>query len=416
MSKETSADGCSDPSVVEREKDKLMMMTACDDGRRRVYESGDKGESWTEALGTLSRVWGNNQNRHERGVGSGFITAPIGDGEKNVMLVTLPVYSKKEKEGDNEKDELHLWLTDNTHIADIGPVSGDDDAAASSLLYKSGNNKEELIALYEKKKGGEGKTSLGMVSVVLTEELKRVKKVLTTWKEVDERVSKLCPPSSATVSKSTANACSAVNITDGLVGFLSGNLSGEKWKDEYLGVNATVKGGAEMTDNGLKFEGVWAEWPVGSQGENQLYHFANYNFTLVATVSIYNVPKGDSAPLMGIKINDGETVLLGLSYNKEGKWERLCSGANPKEHSSSWDPQTRYQVAIVLQNSSQGSVYVDGERVGNEGCALENARSKQISHFYIGGDGDNTKSQAVSVTVENVLLYNRPLNGLMRLL
>ncbi|RNF02031.1 trans-sialidase, partial [Trypanosoma cruzi] len=42
LSKGMSADGCGDPSVVEW-KDKLMMMTACDDGRRRVYESGDKG-------------------------------------------------------------------------------------------------------------------------------------------------------------------------------------------------------------------------------------------------------------------------------------------------------------------------------------------------------------------------------------
>ncbi|EKF98186.1 trans-sialidase, putative, partial [Trypanosoma cruzi] len=38
LSKGMSADGCSDPSVVEWEKGKLMMMTACDDGRRRVYE------------------------------------------------------------------------------------------------------------------------------------------------------------------------------------------------------------------------------------------------------------------------------------------------------------------------------------------------------------------------------------------
>ncbi|EKF28019.1 trans-sialidase, putative, partial [Trypanosoma cruzi marinkellei] len=37
LSKEMSADGCSDPSVVEWEDGKLMMMTACDDGRRRVY-------------------------------------------------------------------------------------------------------------------------------------------------------------------------------------------------------------------------------------------------------------------------------------------------------------------------------------------------------------------------------------------
>ncbi|EKF38858.1 trans-sialidase, putative, partial [Trypanosoma cruzi marinkellei] len=34
-----------------------------------------------------------------------------------------------------------------------------------------------------------------------------------------------------------------------------------------------------------------------------------------------------------------------------------------------------------------------------------------ISHFYIGGDGSSTGSQeGVSVTVRNVLLYNRPLN------
>ncbi|EKF29417.1 trans-sialidase, putative [Trypanosoma cruzi marinkellei] len=415
MSKETSADGCSDPSVVEW-KDKLMMMTACVDGRRRVYESGDKGESWTEALGTLSRVWGKKKDENVQRVRSGFITAPIGDGEKNVMLVTLPVYSKKENE--KGKGVLHLWLTDNTHIADIGPVSEEEEnVTASSLLYKGGNNgdnekKDELIALYEKE-GDEEKPSPGMASVRLTEQLKRVKEVLTTWKEVDERVSQLCPTVLAHQGTSSGSACSD-KITDGLVGFLSGNLSDGKWKDEYLGVNATVKGVAEMTDNGLKFEGVWAEWPVGSQGPNQLYHFANYNFTLVATVSVHNVPKGNTRiPLMGVWTNDGDknTVVLGLSYNKEKRWSVLCSGANLQEQSSSWDPQTRYQVAIVLQNSSQGSVYVDGERVGNEGCALEITDSTSVSHFYIGGDGGNTKSQGVSVTVENVLLYNRPLNG-----
>ncbi|EKF27038.1 trans-sialidase, putative, partial [Trypanosoma cruzi marinkellei] len=224
LSKEMSADGCSDPSVVEWEKDKLMMMTACDDGRRRVYESGDKGESWTEALGTLSRVWGKKKDGGAKNVGSGFITATLdGDGteKRNVMLVTLPVYStEKEK----EKGELHLWLTDNTHIVDIGPVSEkDDDAAASSLLYKSGENgnnkkkEDKLIALYEKKNADGKSPSLGMVSVVLTEELKRVKEVLATWKEVDERVSKLCPSLVAEQETSTANACGAVNITAGLV-------------------------------------------------------------------------------------------------------------------------------------------------------------------------------------------------------
>ncbi|RNE95408.1 trans-sialidase [Trypanosoma cruzi] len=99
LSKGMSADGCGYPSVVEWEKDKLMMMTACDDGRRRVYESADKGASWTEALGTLSRVWGNKQgNVKVEIVGSGLITATFGDEQKNVMLVTLPVYAKENGE------------------------------------------------------------------------------------------------------------------------------------------------------------------------------------------------------------------------------------------------------------------------------------------------------------------------------
>ncbi|PWV03270.1 putative trans-sialidase, Group V [Trypanosoma cruzi] len=422
LSKGMSADGCGVPSVVEWEGDKLMMVTACDDGRRRVYESGDKGDSWTEALGTLSRVWGNKHKGKAELVRSGFITAALGDGDdkRNVMLVTLPVYA----DNDNSKGVLHLWLTDSTHIVDIGPVSGDDeDAAASSLLYKSGdNNNKELIGLYEKKKSGE-QPSLGMVSVLLTEQLQRVKDVLTTWKEVDERVSKLCP-STAAKNPSTGNGCGAVKITDGLVGFLSGNFSGTTWKDEYLGVNATVTNGkngvatvATENPDGVRFKGrgAWAEWPVGRQGDNQLYHFANHNFTLLATVSIDKVPKeeGSPIPLIGVKLNDsGNTVPLGLSYNKEKKWILLCSGGENTEQSSTWEPDKAYQVAIVLQNEKQGSAYVDGQRVGGDAqCKLENTDSKGISHFYIGGDGKSAEGQeGVSVTVRNVLLYNRPLD------
>ncbi|RNF02648.1 trans-sialidase [Trypanosoma cruzi] len=152
VSREMSDDGCTDPSVVEW-KGKLMMMTACDDGRRRVYEFA-LTESWTEALGTLSRVWGSKHTVHEKGFRSGLTTAKIDN--RDVMLVTLPVYPENKGKG-NGKGELHLWLTDNTHIVDIGPVSGDDDeVAASSLLYKSAegkDNNKELIALYEKKKG-----------------------------------------------------------------------------------------------------------------------------------------------------------------------------------------------------------------------------------------------------------------------
>ncbi|RNC38513.1 putative trans-sialidase [Trypanosoma cruzi] len=417
LSKGMSDGGCSDPSVVEWEEGKLMMMTACGDGPRRVYEIGDMGESWTEALGTLSRVWGSNK-KGVSGVRSGFITATVGnDGDKrNVMLVTLPVYAGEGK----EKGKLHLWLTDNTHIVDIGPVSGEDDAAASSLLYNSGENTDEregkLIALYEKKKGSE-QASPGMVSVLLTEQLKRVKDVLATWKEVDGRVSQLCTSLIAQKDRaSTDDVCGAVKITAGLVGFLSGNFSDGIWRDEYLGVNATVtKEGAEQVEKGVKFtgRGAGAEWPVGKQGENQLYHFANYNFTLVATASIDKMPKEGNTPipLMGVKMNgDENNVLLGLSYDSERKWHVLCGDGKTEELSSTWETQTQYQLAIVLQNGTQGSVYVDGQRVGNEECALRNGESNEISHFYIGGDGENADKEGVSVTVTNVLLYNRPLS------
>ncbi|RNC32831.1 amastigote surface protein 4, partial [Trypanosoma cruzi] len=421
LSKGMSAHGCSDPSVVKWEKDKLMMMTACDDGRRRVYESGDKGESWTEALGTLSRVWGNKHTGNVWGVRSGFITATIGD-NRDVMLVTLPVYSSKDGNG---KGVLHLWLTDNTHIVDIGPVSGEEeDVAASSLLYKSGesgndnNNGEELIALYEKESGDED-ASIGMVSVFLTAQLEKVKEVLKTWKNVDERVSQLCSTLLAGRDCLTGTACSAdIKITDGLVGFLSGNFSENTWRDEYLGVDAKVKGndGATEASDGVKFRGAWAEWPVGSQGENQLYHFANYNFTLVATVSIDGVPKeGSPIPLLGAKMaGDGKkTKLMELSYDGGKKWILLCGDGTPKELSSTWEKGKTQHVVLLIRNGSDVSAYVDGQRVGgDEQCELKTKASKVISHFYIGGDGDKTREQEdVSVTVKNVLLYNRPLSS-----
>ncbi|ESS62200.1 trans-sialidase [Trypanosoma cruzi Dm28c] len=119
---------------------------------------------------------------------------------------------------------------------------------------------------------------------------------------------------------------------------------------------------------------------------------------------------------MGVKINDDEkTVLLGLSYNGGGKCILVCrGGTNTEDQSVTLATETTHHVAIVLQNGTQGSTYVDGQRVGgNEACDLKNANDKKISHFYIGGDGGAkgvSEVQDVSVTVRNVLLYNRPLD------
>ncbi|EKG08817.1 trans-sialidase, putative, partial [Trypanosoma cruzi] len=119
---------------------------------------------------------------------------------------------------------------------------------------------------------------------------------------------------------------------------------------------------------------------------------------------------------MGVKVNDDNNpVLLGLSYDSEKKWIVFCGGGQNKEHSSNWEPGTTHQLAIVLQNGTQASAYVDGKRVGgDEACDLINKKDKKISHFYIGGDGNSAggagRQEDVSVTVRNVLLYNRPLS------
>ncbi|ESS55046.1 trans-sialidase [Trypanosoma cruzi Dm28c] len=118
---------------------------------------------------------------------------------------------------------------------------------------------------------------------------------------------------------------------------------------------------------------------------------------------------------MGAKINDDNNpVLLGLSYDSEKKRIVFCGGGQNKEHSSNWEPGTTHQLAIVLQNGKQASAYVDGILVGNAQCNLQDMDSKAVSHFYIGGDGNSAEStvneEDVSVTVTNVLLYNRPLS------
>ncbi|EKG00075.1 trans-sialidase, putative [Trypanosoma cruzi] len=102
-----------------------------------------------------------------------------------------------------------------------------------------------------------------------------------------------------------------------------------------------------------------------------------------------------------------------LSYDNGKKWVLLCGDETPKEHSSTWEKEKTQHVVLLIRNGNQGTAYVDGQRVGgDEQCELKTKASKEISHFYIGGDGVKTGSQeGVSVTVTNVLLYNRPLDS-----
>ncbi|EKF98042.1 trans-sialidase, putative, partial [Trypanosoma cruzi] len=130
-----------------------------------------------------------------------------------------------------------------------------------------------------------------------------------------------------------------------------------------------------------------------------------------------NVQEEDnSIPLVGVRVGstgNENSVLFGVSYDSGKKWHVLCGDKNPEELGSTWEKEKTQHVVILIRNGTQGSAYVDGQRVGNAQCELGNGESKEILHFYIGGDGENADNKgdvsvSVSVTVTNVLLYNRP--------
>ncbi|RNC41682.1 trans-sialidase [Trypanosoma cruzi] len=135
------------------------MITSCKYGRRRVYESTDKGNTWKEALGTLSRVWSNSLAGLGLHIQSGFITATI-DGKKVILLTQLE-YPRHDSKG-----EIHLWLTDTNRIYHVGLLATGNSATSSSLLYAN----DKLYCLYE---AGVGSNS-GAFFLDLTSELQRI--------------------------------------------------------------------------------------------------------------------------------------------------------------------------------------------------------------------------------------------------
>ncbi|PWU99567.1 putative trans-sialidase, Group VII [Trypanosoma cruzi] len=409
---ETPGNGCRDPTLVKWEEgeddERLFMMAHCAGGYYDVYMSTENGGNWYDHLKPITRVWGNSHGRTGYGVQSGSTTAII-EGKK-VMLITAPVYQKDNR----QKGRLHLWLTDKARVHDVGPVSREnDDAAASSLLMKSGN--EKLISVYENKNGDDGSYSL--VAVSLRDQLERIKSVVKTWAALDTAFESCRSGSSATVDLPTKGICNGPVPTDGLVGFLSGNFSDNKWKDEYLCVNATVHGSAEKrreVPNGLTFKGSWAEWPVGDMGQTVPYYFANSEFTLVATVSIHEVPKEGSSPipLIGVRMNDTKsTALFGLSYTHEKKWLAIAEGAGDAEDVDEWEPNKTYLVGLRMDDDDEWTIIVDGKEIHNTKYNKSLFDLHRISHFYIGGDSKDRSATGGHVTVTNVMLYNEKLFG-----
>ncbi|PWU91818.1 putative trans-sialidase, Group IV [Trypanosoma cruzi] len=384
--------GCTNPSILEWEAGKIIMITSCEYGRRRVYESADKGNTWTEAVGTLSRVWGNSLAGSGLHIQSGFINATIGG--KKVILLTQLEYSRHDG-----KNEIHLWLTDTNRIYHVGLLPTGYGATSSSLLYV--NNK--LYCLYE----ATGGSNPGAFFLDVTLELQKIWRALSTWAAKDNALSRQCGSVASGAALSRGN-CSVPIPTAGLVGHLANNSRLGEWEDEYLGVNAVVRGATKKAPSGWTFEGqgAGAEWPVGKQWQEIPFYFANYGFTLAATVSIHEVPKGIT-PLMGLK-KMRKTTLLGLSYDNNMEWS-VEHELLPK-HLTKWELDKTYHVVLKMHDGV-GSVYVDGKSLLN--LTLPRPSDElmdEVSHFYFGAYNELLHSVKIHATVANVFLYNRPLN------
>nr|AAC47214.1 sialidase [Trypanosoma rangeli] len=358
--------GCSEPAVLEWEG-KLIINNCVDGNRRLVYESSDMGKTWVEALGTLSHVWTNSPTSNQQDCQSSFVAVTI-EG-KRVMLFTHPLNLK----GRWMRDRLHLWMTDNQRIFDVGQISiGDENSGYSSVLYKD----DKLYSLHEINTND----VYSLVFVRLIGELQLMKSVVRTWKEEGNHLASICTP----VVLATPPSKGAVGAvpTAGLVGFLSHSANGSVWEDVYRCVDANVAN-AERVPNGLKLNGVGggAVWPVRRQGQTRRYQFANYRFTLVATVTIDEPPKGMS-PLLG----------AGLERATPSSWgcrtTRIASGplygaapASRQDHgnctrSTTWCSRWRTGRALCTLMASL---------CGSGNTVVRGATLPDISHFCIGG-------------------------------
>ncbi|RNE95377.1 group II trans-sialidase superfamily [Trypanosoma rangeli] len=370
---------CTDPLIVEWEQGQLLMIV-----QRyllsRVYESRDMGATWTRAARILTRVqprFISHMFPTDAGV-KALITATIAG--KKVMLYTQKGILPEERVA----NMLYLWATDNNRTFHVGCISRDrkDGLGSENTLLYSKNTLHLLQARSDH-------TSSSMLFTSLPEQLKTITSVLETWAKMDSFLSKSSVP------------------TAGLVGFLSGASGEGTWNDAYRCLNATVTN-ATKVENGFKFTGFgsYAMWPVNMWKHRNVHGFVDYEFTLVATVTIDEVPNRGYS-LVHASLGEGEiTTFVGLSYTTKKRWGTVFDGITTTTHNSTWKPGKEYKVALMLQGN-KGSVYVDGVLVGSsDTLPTPEARTHDITHFYFGG------SKNSNVTVRNVFLYNRPLNAM----
>ncbi|KAF8292212.1 putative trans-sialidase, Group II [Trypanosoma cruzi] len=386
LSNSVSSAKCVNPRITEWEGS-LLMIVDCED-EQKVYVSRDMGTTWTEAVGKLLGVWVNSGSGASQDSSlhvDALITATI-EGRR-VMLYT----QRGNSLGENA-NPLYLWVTDNNRSFHVGPVGMDNaekEELESALLYSDGK-----LHLLQRRVSGEG----SVISLSrLTEELKEIESVLSTWAQKDIFFSSLSIP------------------TAGLVAVLSDAAGDDTWYDEYLCLNATVKNAVKVKDGfQLTESNSGVLWSVNTRDNNLRHVFLSHDLTLVASVTIEKAPSGKT--LLTATLGDTNyNHTMGLSYTADKKWETIFKGdKKPTTESRPWEPKKEHQVALMLQGK-KASVYIDGRSLGEGEALLTDEKSLEFVRFCFGAcvqeSSPTAAGQKTKVTVTNVFLYNRPLNS-----
>ncbi|KAF8304507.1 putative trans-sialidase, Group II [Trypanosoma cruzi] len=382
---------CGAPRITEWEGSILMIVDCGNE--QRVYESRDMGTTWTEAIGTIPGVWVNARSSfRDLNLHVDALIAATIEGRK-VMLYTQRGYAWW-----GNANPLYLWVTDNNRSFFVGPVgmgnAGKKEVA--SLLYSDGN-----LHLLQRRDNNKG----SVISLSrLTEELNEIESVLRTWSQKDIFFSRFSIP------------------TAGLVAVLSDAAGDGRWYDEYLCLNATVtnatkvKDGFQLTESNSR-----VMWPPDVPHYNVRHVSLSHNFTLVASVTIEEVPSGKTRLLTAVLAETETPYFMRLSYTADNKWETMVKGdTKTTTESGIWEAGKEYQVALMLQGN-KASVYIDGGSLGEEEVLLTGETPLDFFGFCFGacdfGDDDDEESSPKEigkkprVTVTNVFLYNRPLNS-----
>ncbi|CBH09584.1 trans-sialidase, putative [Trypanosoma brucei gambiense DAL972] len=388
--------GCRESSVLIWKR-KMLLVARSDDGYTKVFESDYMGDVWTESLGTISRVLGNSPDRRGPGNQGSAITIPLGNETVMFFTQTTVSNSSDSNEGDINRIDQRIWFSDGSRMVKVGHIYWNDHLSSSRSYLLYSNNR--LLCAYEM--GAEKAYAITVRSLV--GELENARFARETWARQDAYISGIC--SSA---KESAPCASGVPV-DGLVGLLSSMVNGTAWVDAYFSVNANFVGGL-AGPAGLTFEGTarGGRWPVGVQGQNQRFHFANTHFTLVLTLTIHEQTAPRAPVLVTRLYENGSYIDLEFSYTDDKRWH-IQYGAEYGSTSGQWALNQEHQLAFVLRGGTI-AVYLDGKRMPTMARMLAgNGNLLNITHFYIGGYGTVKQSPRDRLTIRNAMLYNRPL-------